>query len=64
MAEIHSFNVIRQDCDGELGYLVWNADTASVDIPFATDTFIISNRKILSQTVAAHILQKAKQSTA
>ena len=58
-AEVHNFEVVQKNCDGELGYLIWRADTAFAEIPTATDTFIIRDRRIAIQTVAAHIIPKA-----
>jgi len=57
-AEVHSFDVLRQDCEGEFAYLLWKADTAAVEIPVATDTFVIRDGKIVDQSVAAHIIAK------
>ena len=58
-AEVHRFDVLRQDCEGEFAYLIWKAETAAVEIPFATDTFIVRGGKILDQSVAAHIISKS-----
>lgn len=58
-AEVSSFEVVQKDCAGELGYLIWRADTAFAEIPTATDTFIIRDSKIAIQTVAAHIIPKS-----
>jgi hypothetical protein len=41
--------------DDELVYIVWHAKTPSLDVPFATDTFIIKNGKILRQTFAGQL---------
>ncbi len=49
MSEIRSFEVLRQDCSGELGYLVRKTETAAVEIPMATDSFVVRDGRIVSQ---------------
>ena len=44
--------------DGELACLYWSGESESVKIPFATDTFIIRDGKIVKQTFAAQIKPK------
>jgi hypothetical protein len=39
----------------ELVYIVWHGQTPTLDVPFATDTFIIRNGKILRQTFAGQL---------
>ena len=39
----------------ELVYIVWHGKTPNLDVPFATDTFIIKNGKILRQTFAGQL---------
>ena len=36
----------------DLAYIVWHGKTPTLDVPFATDTFIIKNGKIRQQTFA------------
>ena len=48
-----SFEMIRQDVDGDAAYIVWKAETADNRFEMATDTFIVRNGKILIQTYAA-----------
>lgn len=43
------FNLIRQDVQGEVAYMLWQAPPL---IPLATDTFVIRNSKIVAQTFA------------
>lgn len=43
------FKLIRQDVQGEVAYLLWQAPPL---IPLATDTFVIRNGKIVAQTFA------------
>lgn len=40
-------NMFIQD---ELAYILWHADTPTLDIPMGTDTFIIVDGKIVKQT--------------
>lgn len=46
---IQALRLIRQDVDGEVAYILWNAEPF---IPLATDTFLIRNGKILAQSFA------------
>ena len=39
----------------ELAYIVWHANTPSLDVPYGTDTFIIKDGKIYQQTFAAQL---------
>lgn len=39
----------------DLAYIVWHGKTPSLEVPFATDTFIIKNGKILRQTFAGQL---------
>jgi len=49
----------KQLIDGEIAYLYWSGESESVEIPFATDTFIIRDGKIVKQTFAAEIKHKS-----
>jgi ketosteroid isomerase-like protein len=40
---------------GDAAYVIWHAKCASVDVVFATDTFIVKDGKIAVQTFAAKI---------
>jgi hypothetical protein len=53
-----SFERLREDIEGDTVYLVWKADTADSRYEFATDTFILQNGKIVTQTFAAKIVPK------
>jgi ketosteroid isomerase-like protein len=53
---LSSLNVLRQDIDGEVAYLVW---TAGDTIPMGSDTFVVRDGKIRVQTVAAYMPQSA-----
>jgi hypothetical protein len=54
----HSFELLQQEIDGDTAYLVWKAETAENHYEFATDTFIVQNGKILTQTFAGKISPK------
>jgi len=42
-----AFAVTRMETHGEVGYLLWKADPF---IPFATDTFVVRDDRIIAQT--------------
>ena len=44
-----AFAVTRLETHGEIGYLLWKADPF---IPFATDTFVVRDDRIVAQTFA------------
>jgi predicted SnoaL-like aldol condensation-catalyzing enzyme len=50
-----SFELDKIVVNGELVYIVWHGKTPSLDVPFATDTFIIKDGKIHQQTFAGQI---------
>lgn len=43
------FKMSRQDIDGEIAYIFWQAPPV---FPLATDTFVVRNGKIMAQTFA------------
>ena len=49
------FHMLRQEIDGDTAYIVWKADTPASRIELATDTFIIRDGRIVTQTFAAKI---------
>jgi ketosteroid isomerase-like protein len=53
-----SFEMLGQEVDGDTAYIVWKAETADNRFEFATDTFIIQNGKIVTQTFAGKISPK------
>jgi ketosteroid isomerase-like protein len=53
-----SFEMLRQEVDGDSAYIVWKAETADNDFELGTDTFIVQNGKIVTQTFAAKISPK------
>lgn len=50
-----TFELDKMVVNDELAYIVWHGKTPRLDIPFATDTFIIREGKIHQQTFAGHI---------
>jgi predicted SnoaL-like aldol condensation-catalyzing enzyme len=53
-----SFEMLRQEVDGDTAYIVWKAETADNRFELATDTFIVQNGKIVTQTFAGKISPK------
>jgi ketosteroid isomerase-like protein len=54
----YSFEMRRQEVHGEVAYIVWKADTPSLDVPVGTDTFVIRDGKIVVQTFAGQLIPK------
>ncbi|HEY0475944.1 MAG TPA: nuclear transport factor 2 family protein [Kofleriaceae bacterium] len=48
---LDAFKLRRQEVVGEMGYIVWDAGPW---VQFATDTFVVRDGKIRSQTFAAY----------
>jgi len=46
---------ISETYEGELGQIVWRAESRFVSIPFGTDTFVVRRGKIVMQTFAGII---------
>jgi uncharacterized protein (TIGR02246 family) len=44
--------------EGDVAYIVWHASCASADVVMATDTFVVRDGKIATQTFAARIEPK------
>lgn len=53
-----TIEVKQQIVDGELAYLVWSGESETLSIPFATDTLIVRDGKIVQQTFAAQMHAK------
>ena len=53
-----SFELLRKEIEGDTAYLVWRAETAENHYEFATDTFVVRNRKIVAHTFAAKVSPK------
>jgi ketosteroid isomerase-like protein len=52
-----SFEMLRQDIDGDTAYIVWTADN---HYELGTDTFLVKDGKILTQTFAGKITPKKR----
>jgi predicted SnoaL-like aldol condensation-catalyzing enzyme len=50
-----SFELDKVVVNDELVYIVWHANTPSLDVPLGTDTFIIREGKIYQQTFAGQL---------
>ena len=48
---IDNFSLRSQRVDGSIGYITWSVGS---DIPLGTDTFVVDNGKIVSQTFAMY----------
>ena len=53
-----SFEMLRQEVRGDTAYIVWKAETADNRFEVGTDTFIVLNGKIVTQTFAGKISPK------
>jgi hypothetical protein len=53
-----SFEMLRQEVDGDTAYIVWKAETADKRFELGSDTFIVRNGKIVTQTFAGKISPK------
>ena len=53
-----SFEMLRQDVDGDTAYIVWKAETADNRYEIGTDTFLVKDGKIATQTFAGKISPK------
>ncbi len=49
---MEAFEMVRQDVDGEIAYILWKAEPFA---PLGTDTFVVRNGKIMVQTFAAYM---------
>ena len=50
-----SFELDKVVVNNELVYIVWHANTPSLEVPLGTDTFIIKEGKIYQQTFAGQL---------
>src|SRR5262249_2237732 len=53
-----SFEMLRQDIDGDMAYIGWRAETADKHDEVGTDTVVVKDGKIVSQTFAGKISPK------
>ena len=47
--------ISQQIVEGDVAFLVWSGKSKNLEIPFATDTLIVRNGKIVAQTFAAQM---------
>jgi hypothetical protein len=52
------FDLQQQEVDGDTAYIVWTAESAENAFEIGTDTFIVQNGKIVTQTFAGKISPK------
>jgi hypothetical protein len=53
-----TLEVSEQIVEGEIAYIVWSGESEMLKVPFATDTFIVRDGKIVAQTLAAQMERK------
>ena len=53
-----SFDMIRQEVCGDTAYIVWKAETADNHFEVGSDTFVVQDGKIVTQTFAGKISPK------
>jgi len=53
-----SFSMVQQLVEGDIAYIVWSAESQRYHIPLATDTYVIRDGKIVTQTFAARLEPK------
>lgn len=53
-----SLNLAKQVIEGEMAYILWSGESSQYKAPFATDTFLIRDGKIIAQTFAAQLEAK------
>ena len=51
-------NLTKQVVEGEIAYILWSGSSPYYNAPFATDTFVIRDGKIIAQTFAAQLEAK------
>jgi len=51
-------NLTKQVVEGEIAYILWSGSSPYYNAPFATDTFVIRDGKIVAQTFAAQLRAK------
>ena len=54
-----TMEVSKQIVEGEIAYIVWSGESEKLRIPFATDTFVVRDGKIVAQTFTAQMEEKA-----
>ena len=54
-----TLEVSKQIVEGEIAYIVWSGESEKVKVPFATDTFVVRDGKIVVQTFTPQMEKKA-----
>ena len=54
-----SFTLKHQSVKGDYAYILWTAETADNSYELVTDTFVVKDGKIVTQSFAAKILPKS-----
>jgi ketosteroid isomerase-like protein len=55
-----SFNLANMVIEGEIGYIVWSAETADNVYELGTDTYLVEDGKIMVQTLVTKVIPKNK----
>jgi ketosteroid isomerase-like protein len=53
-----SIRMLHEQVDGEIAYIVWTGETAENRFELCTDTFIVRDGRIVTQTFAGKITTK------
>jgi ketosteroid isomerase-like protein len=53
-----TLEVSKQIVEGEIAYIVWSGESERLKIPFATDTFVVRDGKIVAQTFTPQMEKK------
>jgi len=54
----YTFEMLRQEIHGDVAYIIWKAETPTLNVALGTDTFVVQNGKISVQTFAGHMIPK------
>lgn len=54
----YTFTVDMEHCEGEVAYTLWHAECADADIVLGTDTLVIREGAIMTQTVALKVVPR------
>ena len=54
----YTFTVDMEHCEGDVAYTLWHAECADADIVLGTDTLVIRDGAIMTQTVALKLAPK------
>jgi hypothetical protein len=53
-----AFQIVREEIRGDVAFILWTAETPHHGYPLATDTFVIRNGKIVTQTFVANAVPR------